>query len=88
MHAMRDAVFDVPAIHSDIVTRLPQGAIVTARNAMSEIQAAEIRFGRGVFWGVQYRPKYGLHGVAAVIRRYGETLVTEGFFADIAGLDR
>jgi GMP synthase (glutamine-hydrolysing) len=55
---------------------------------MSEIQAAEIRFGRGVFWGVQYRPEYGLHGVAAVIRRYGETLVTEGFFADIAGLDR
>jgi GMP synthase (glutamine-hydrolysing) len=88
MHATRDAVFDAPAIHSDIVTRLPQGAIVTARNAMSEIQAAEIRFGRGVFWGVQYHPEYGLHDVAAVIRRYGETLVTEGFFADIAGLDR
>src|ERR1700682_5226354 len=39
MHATREAVFDAPAIHSDIVTRLPQGAIVTARNAMSEIQA-------------------------------------------------
>lgn len=88
MHATRDAVFDAPAIHSDIVTRLPQGAIVTARNAMSEIQAAEIRFGRGVFWGVQYHPEYGLHDIAAVIRRYGEILVTEGFFADIAELDR
>jgi GMP synthase (glutamine-hydrolysing) len=88
MHATRDAVFDAPAIHSDIVTRLPQDAIVTARNAMSEIQAAEIRFGRGLFWGVQYHPEYGLHDIAAVIRRYGETLVTEGFFADIAELDR
>jgi GMP synthase (glutamine-hydrolysing) len=88
MHATREAVFDAPAIHSDIVTRLPQVAIVTARNAMSEIQAAEIRFGRGVFWGVQYHPEYGLHDIAAVIRRYGETLVTEGFFADIAELDR
>jgi GMP synthase (glutamine-hydrolysing) len=88
MHATREAVFDAPAIHSDIVTRLPQGAIVTARNAMSEIQAAEIRLGRGVFWGVQYHPEYGLHDIAAVIRRYGETLVTEGFFADIAELDR
>ncbi len=88
MHATREAVFDAPAIHSDIVTRLPQGSIVTARNAMSEIQAAEIRFGRGVFWGVQYHPEYGLHDIAAVIRRYGETLVTEGFFADIAELDR
>jgi GMP synthase (glutamine-hydrolysing) len=88
MHATRDAVFDAPCIHSDIVTRLPQGAIVTARNAMSEIQAAEIRFGRGLFWGVQYHPEYGLHDVAAVIRRYGAMLVTEGFFADIAELDR
>lgn len=88
MHATRDAVFDAPAIHSDIVTRLPQVAIVTARNAMSEIQAAEIRSCRGVFWGVQYHPEYGLHDIAAVIRRYGETLVTEGFFADIAELDR
>jgi GMP synthase (glutamine-hydrolysing) len=88
MHATREAVFDAPAIHSDIVTRLPQGAIVTARNAMSEIQAAEIRLGSGVFWGVQYHPEYGLRDVAAVIRRYGETLVTEGFFADIAELDR
>ena len=88
MHATREAVFDAPAIHSDIVTRLPQGAIVTARNAISEIQAAEITLGRGVFWGVQYHPEYGLHDVAAVIRRYGETLITEGFFIDIAELDR
>jgi GMP synthase (glutamine-hydrolysing) len=88
MHAKRAAMFDAPAIHSDIVTRLPQGSIVTARNAMSEIQAAEIRLGRGVFWGVQYHPEYGLHDVAAVIRRYGQVLVTEGFFADIGELDR
>jgi GMP synthase (glutamine-hydrolysing) len=88
MHATRDAVFDAPAIHSDIVTRLPQHSIVTARNAISEIQAAEIRLGGGVFWGVQYHPEYGLHDVAAVIRRYGKTLVTEGFFTDIAELDR
>ena len=31
---------------------------------------------------------YGLHDIAAVIRRYGETLVTEGFFVDISELDR
>jgi len=88
MHAKRDVAFDAPAIHGDIVTRLPQGSIATARNAMSEIQAAEIRLGRGVFWGVQYHPEYGLHDVAAVIRRYGQMLVTEGFFADVAELDR
>jgi GMP synthase (glutamine-hydrolysing) len=88
MHAKRDAVFDAPAIHSDIVTRLPRGSIVTAHNAMSEVQAAEIRLGHGVFWGVQYHPEYRLHDIAAVIKRYGQTLVTEGFFADLTELER
>jgi GMP synthase (glutamine-hydrolysing) len=88
MHANRDVVFDAPAIHSDIVTRLPQGSIVTAYNAMSEVQAAEIRLGRGVFGGVQYHPEYGLHDVAAVIRRYGQILFTEGFFSDPAELEK
>jgi GMP synthase (glutamine-hydrolysing) len=88
MHAGRAAIFDAPAIHSDIVTRLPQGAVITAGNAMSDIQAAEIRLGYGVFWGVQYHPEYRLHDVAAMIRRYGQTLVTEGFFADLVDLDR
>jgi GMP synthase (glutamine-hydrolysing) len=88
MHANRESVFDAPAIHGDIVTRLPQGSIVTARNAMSEVQAAEIRLGRGTFWGVQYHPEYHLDDVAAMIRRYGQTLVSEGFFAGIAELER
>jgi GMP synthase (glutamine-hydrolysing) len=88
MHARREAAFDAPAIHSDIVTRLPQGSIITAYNAMCEVQAAEIRLGHGVFWGVQYHPEYSLLDIAAVIRRYGQTLVTEGFFADLTELER
>jgi GMP synthase (glutamine-hydrolysing) len=83
----RSPVFDAPAIHSDVVTRLPQGAIITAWNAMSEVQAAEIRLGGGVFWGVQYHPEYRLHDVAAVVRLYGETLVVEGFFKDLSELE-
>jgi GMP synthase (glutamine-hydrolysing) len=88
MHEGREVVFDAPAIHSDIVIRLPQGATSTARNAMCAVQAAEIRFGRGLFWGVQYHPEYRLHDVAAVIRRYGQILVDEGFFADLTELTR
>ncbi|XUM24060.1 type 1 glutamine amidotransferase [Bradyrhizobium oligotrophicum S58] len=88
MHAARGAVFDAPAIHSDIVTRLPPDATVTARNAMSEVQAAEIRSGRGRFWGVQYHPEFSLQDVAWVLRRVGQPLVEEGFFADPAELER
>ncbi|WP_315713669.1 MULTISPECIES: type 1 glutamine amidotransferase [unclassified Bradyrhizobium] len=88
MHAARGAVFDAPAIHSDIVTRLPPDATVTARNAMSEVQAAEIRSGRGRFWGVQYHPEFSLQDVAWVLRRIGQPLVEEGFFAAPAELER
>jgi GMP synthase (glutamine-hydrolysing) len=88
MHASRTPVFDAPSIHGDIVTRLPQGAIVTARNAMSEVQAAEIRIGGGVFWGVQYHPEFRLHDVAATVRLLGGVLVTEGFFDSLTELER
>ncbi|WP_315812521.1 type 1 glutamine amidotransferase [Bradyrhizobium sp. SZCCHNR2028] len=88
MHAARGAVFDAPAIHSDIVTRLPSDATVTAHNAMSEVQAAEIRSGHGRFWGVQYHPEFSLQDVAWVIRRIGQPLVEEGFFVDPAELER
>ncbi|GGC85178.1 type 1 glutamine amidotransferase [Chelatococcus reniformis] len=88
MHAGRAAVFDAPAIHSDVVTRLPPGAVVTARNASSDVQAAEIRVGASVFWGVQYHPEFRLLDVAAIVRRYGATLVDEGFFADLPDLER
>jgi GMP synthase (glutamine-hydrolysing) len=88
MHRDRAPVYDAPSIHSDVVTRLPQGAIVTAHNGLSAVQAAEIRMGEGVFWGVQYHPEYRLHDVAAMIRRYGQILVTEGFFASLIELER
>jgi GMP synthase (glutamine-hydrolysing) len=33
---------------------------------------------------VQHHPEYRLHDIAAVIRRYGQILVDEGFFVDPA----
>jgi GMP synthase (glutamine-hydrolysing) len=88
MHKGRALMFDAPAIHSDIVTRVPQGAVVTAWNAMSGVQAAEIRLLRGVFWGVQYHPEYGLQDVAALVRRYGQKLTGEGFFTTRTEVER
>jgi GMP synthase (glutamine-hydrolysing) len=81
MHAGRAPVFDAPAIHADEVVTLPPATIVTASNAMSQVQAAEIRVGRSVIWGVQYHPEYQLEEVAAVVRRYGQILVDDGLFA-------
>jgi GMP synthase (glutamine-hydrolysing) len=88
MHEGRPPAYDAPAIHGDELLRLPENTIVTAWNAMSKVQAAEIRFGEGLFWGVQYHPEYDLQDVATTILRYGARLVEEGFFSDVAALER
>jgi GMP synthase (glutamine-hydrolysing) len=87
LHRGRDIAFDAPAIHGDEVARLPSDATVTAWNAQSQVQAAEIRHAGGVFWGVQYHPEFTLRDLASILRRYGQILVDEGFFADLAALE-
>jgi GMP synthase (glutamine-hydrolysing) len=87
MHEGRGLAFDAPAIHADEVATLAPGTIVTATNAMSQVQAAEIRIGRSVVWGVQYHPEYKLGEVAATLRRYGQILVDDGFFASLDALE-
>lgn len=88
MHRSRLAVFDAPAVHTDHVTRLPANSTVTAFNSMSEVQALEIRYRSGIFWGVQYHPEFSFLDIATVIRRYGARLVDgERIFADMNDLE-
>jgi GMP synthase (glutamine-hydrolysing) len=88
LHASKRQVFDAPAIHTDEVGERPEGMTVTASNSWSEVQAAEIRHGRGVFWGVQYHPEYTFGEMAAMVARYGAVLVREGYFASLEELER
>ncbi|MDF0489627.1 type 1 glutamine amidotransferase [Sphingomonas sp. H39-1-10] len=71
----RPAAFDAPAIHTDEVADLPPGALLLASNGVTRVQAAEIRFARGVFWGVQYHPELSLAEVAAALRRQSDDLI-------------
>jgi GMP synthase (glutamine-hydrolysing) len=87
LHAGRSLAFDAPAIHADEVATLPPHAAVTATNAMSQVQAAEIHAGASVVWAVQYHPEFSLADVATLIRRYGQRLVDEGLFASPADLE-
>ncbi len=88
MHAGRPFCYDAPAVHTDHVTRLAEGMTVTAMNAMSEVQAAEIRHADGVFWGVQYHPEFSLRDLSDVLVRYAGTVIgTENLFRDSADLD-
>jgi GMP synthase (glutamine-hydrolysing) len=79
MLAGRPASFDAPAIHLDTVSVPPEDCTVLAANALSEIQAAEIRSGAGALWGVQYHPEFALDELATILERRVEILVAEGF---------
>mgnify|MGYP001806761746 CR=1 FL=1 len=74
----RAPAWDAPAVHSDEVERLPEGATLLASNAVTQIQAAEIRHDKGVFWGVQYHPELALGEIAVALRRQAEELVEAG----------
>lgn len=80
MHWGRPLAFDAPTVHLDEVAVLPPDTVVTATSAATTVQAAEIRYAGGVFWGVQYHPEYTLYDIAATFRRYGGRLVEEGFY--------
>ena len=74
----RPAAFDAPAIHTDEVALLPPGATILASTEVTGVQAAEIRYDHGVFWGVQYHPELSLGEVAAALRRQSQDLIEHG----------
>lgn len=74
----RPAAFDAPSIHGDEVERLPDGATLLASNAVTEVQAAEIRCGNGVFWGVQYHPELPFGEITAALRRQADDPIEHG----------
>ncbi|WP_454278116.1 type 1 glutamine amidotransferase [Sphingomonas sp. Marseille-Q8236] len=76
--AGRPASWDAPAIHGDEVLDLPPGATLLASNAVTRVQAAEIRFDRGIFWGVQYHPELALREIAIAVSAQAADLVAAG----------
>lgn len=82
MHDGRREVFDAPAIHSDEVSVLPGGLTLTATNDLCAVQAAEIRHGNGVFWGVQFHPEYTFTELGGILSRYTPIMMQDGFFRE------
>lgn len=85
--AGRGLAWDAPAIHLDAVIGAPSGARVLAANAVLDVQAIEIRYGRGLFWGTQYHPETDLDELAAMLRLSAEAVVSAGFAADHAAVE-
>lgn len=86
MYAGKDEVFNSVTVHLDEVESVAPNTKVLASNAISAVQAVEIAHNGAMAWAVQYHPEYTLNDIAATMRRYGKTLVKEGFFPDEANL--
>lgn len=87
MYAGKKPVFEAVCIHQDEVETLPAGATLLASNDHSQVQAAEIRHGKGSFWGIQYHPEYDLHELGHIFLRYKQALSEQGWFATPAAVE-
>lgn len=78
----RPLSWNAPAMHSTVVERLPSGATLLARSDGTHAQAAEIRVGKGVFWGVQYHPELALWEIGDALRAQADALMETGLAQD------
>ena len=86
--AGRAASWDAPAIHGDEVETLPADATLLASNAVTTVQAAEIRHDGGIFWGVQYHPELAPGEIAIALRRQSSDIVDAGLAESDADVER
>lgn len=83
----RNDAFDAPCIHYDHVARLPDDSVILAGNSRCPVQAAEIRLGKSIAWGVQYHPEFDLPHLAELYEGYGDEMVGTPFFDSRTALD-
>lgn len=88
MLAGRPGTWDAPAMHSALVDRMPMGGTILAMSDDTPVQAAEIRSGAGLFWGVQYHPELALTEIAEALCAQAETLIEQGLLRAKSDVDR
>lgn len=85
--AGRPGRFDAPAMHLDAVIEPPAGAQVLAGNSLLDVQAIEIGYGAGLFWGTQYHPELNLDDLAAMLRLSTDEVIEAGICADAEAVE-
>jgi GMP synthase (glutamine-hydrolysing) len=73
-------VFDAITVHLDEVEETARGTTILATNAVSAVQAAEIKTRRCTFWGVQYHPEYSFGDIAVITKRVKSMAIEQGLF--------
>lgn len=83
----RPLVWEAPAMHSSMVDAMPPGGTVLASTKTTPVEAAEIRSGNGLFWGVQYHPELTIAEIAASLRRQSDDLLEQGMARDRSAVE-
>ena len=73
-------VFEGFVSHDDMVTKLPPGGVLLARNNFAPVQAIAVTHKNGTFWATQYHCEYDLHEMARLIVAREKKLIAAGFF--------
>lgn len=76
-HQGRQDHYAVLCVHRDQVTQIPEGAVVTAGNAHSQVQGMVYEQGNTRFWGIQYHPELTLENMIDAVATPG-SLFAEG----------
>jgi len=80
----RNPSFEGYTSHGDIITAVPDNAVVLAQNAFTPVQALAVEYKGGHFWAVQYHPEYNIKELAALTRARKDGLIKQGSFYDEA----
>ncbi|RED52138.1 type 1 glutamine amidotransferase [Aestuariispira insulae] len=82
LHSGRRPVFACPCVHRDEVRRLPDGAVLTAWNKHTPVQAMVYETGGVTYWGMQYHPEATLREFADLISLPGCIFAEGGDLVD------
>lgn len=76
----RKDTFKALSIHMDEVVKLPENAVLLAKNDHSEVQALSIRYGKTEFFGVQYHPEFTVSDMVFITRNMSNILIEERLY--------
>ncbi len=88
LHKSRTTGFSCCCIHRDEVTRLPEGAVLTASNKHSKVQAFTYEQAGICFWGMQYHPEMNPGQIAQLIAGNGLFTGDEQLADDLQALEQ
>lgn len=63
IHQGRNQQFSALCVHRDHITKLASGAVISASNDHSPVQAMIYEQGNICFWGMQYHPEFSLDDI-------------------------